>query len=189
MRDFKKILLSLGAVAGIAAVATGGTFAVFTDTESIANNDFDSGSVEIELNDGATGAVISVSDLVIGDSKTGTLKVENVGDNKATFTLSGDATGSDDLEDAVHITINDGTTDVVDDVALSTFNDGAGLNVGALSPGASKTFTIDVSLPTTGTDAGDNLLQNLEGEETFDVDAVQRAGIDRDTDSTPEAND
>src|SRR5688500_6277667 len=135
MRDLKKILLSLGAVAAVAALATGGTFAVFTDSESIASNDFDSGSVEIELNDGATGAVFSLSNLVIGDSKTGTLKVENVGDNKATFTLSGDATGSQALEDAVHITINDGTTDVVDDVALSSFNDGAGVNVGALAPG------------------------------------------------------
>ena len=187
MRDLKKILLSLGAVAAVAALATGGTFAVFTDSDSIASNNFDSGSVEIELNDGATGAVISVSDLVIDDSKTGTLKVENVGDNKAIFTLTGDATGDADLEDAVHITINDGTTDVVDDVSLSSFNDGAGVDVGALSPGASKTYTIDVSLPTTGTDEGDNELQNLSGSETFDVDAVQRAGIDRDTDSTPEA--
>src|SRR5688500_14891754 len=150
MRDLKKILLSLGAVAAVAALATGGTFAVFTDSDSIASNNFDSGSVEIELNDGATGAVISVSDLVIGDSKTGTLKVENVGDNKATFTLTGDATGSSALEDAVHITINDGTTDVVDDVSLSSFNDGAGVDVGALAPAASKTYTIDVSLPTTG---------------------------------------
>jgi predicted ribosomally synthesized peptide with SipW-like signal peptide len=187
MRDLKKIFLSLGAVAAIAALATGGTFAVFTDSESIASNDFDSGSVEVELNDSATpGPVITVSDLVIGDSKTGTLKVENVGDNKATFTLTGDASGSQPLEDAVHITINDGTTDVVDDVSLTSFNDGAGVNVGALSPGGSKTYTIDVSLPTTGSDAGDNLLQNLSGSETFNVDAVQRAGIDRDTDSTPE---
>ncbi len=36
MRNLKKILLSLGAVAAIAALATGGTFAVFTDSESIA---------------------------------------------------------------------------------------------------------------------------------------------------------
>ena len=187
MRDLKKILLSLGAVAAVAALATGGTFAVFTDSESIANNDFDSGSVKIELNDSATpGPVITVSDLVIGDSKTGTLKVENVGDNKATFTLTGDATGSQALEDAVHVTINDGTSNVVNDVSLTSFNDGSGLNVGALSPGASKTFTIDISLPTTGTNAGDNLLQDLAGEETFNVDAVQRTGIDRDTDATPE---
>jgi predicted ribosomally synthesized peptide with SipW-like signal peptide len=187
MRNLKKVLLSLGAAAAIAALATGGTFAVFTDSESIGNNDFDSGSVEIELNDSATpGPVITVADMVIGDSKTGTLKVENVGDNKATFTLTGDATGSQALEDAVHITINDGTSNVVDDATLTSFNDGAGVSVGALSPAASKTYTIDISLPTTGSDAGDNLLQNLAGEETFNVDAVQRAGIDRDSDATPE---
>lgn len=190
MRDLKKILLSLGAVAAVAALATGGTFAVFTDSDSIASNDFDSGSVAVELNDDVGDAVISVSNLVIGDSKSGTLKVENVGDNKAIFTLSGDATGSEDLADAVHITINDGTNDVVDDVSLSEFNDDDGVEVGALAPGASKTFTIDISLPTTGTEEGDNALQNLEGsEETFIVDAVQRDGIDRDTDTTPEATD
>ena len=182
MRDLKKILLSLGAVAAIAALATGGTFAVFTDQESISGNDIDSGSVEIELNDSATpGPVITVSDLVIDDSKTGELKVENIGDNRASFELTGSWTGDGALEDALHIVINDGTTDVVDK-KLDGFNaDDPGVDVGSLAPGESATYYIEVSLPTSGTDAGDNLLQDLAGSETFTVDAVQRDGVNRDS--------
>src|SRR5687767_285625 len=85
MRNPKKILLSLGAAAAVAALATGGTFAVFTDQEAIGGNNIDSGSVEIDLNDGSTDAVVTVTDMAIGDSKDGTLKVENDGDNKANF--------------------------------------------------------------------------------------------------------
>jgi predicted ribosomally synthesized peptide with SipW-like signal peptide len=194
MRNLKKILLSLGAAAAIAALATGGPFAVFTDQESIAGNDIDSGSVEIDLNDvndGATTPVVDVSNMAIGDSMDGTLKVENAGDNKASFVLTGSWTDSgeaDDLDDYVKITITQvgETTPAVNNVALSTFNGGAGVNVGSLVPGASKTYTIDVSLPTRGSNTLDNALQNLEGSETFTVDATQRAGVDHDIDSNPE---
>ena len=189
MRNLKKVLLSLGAVAAVAALATGGTFAVFTDQESIGSNTINSGSVEIDLNNGSTAPVVTVSNMAIGDSKDGQLIVKNDGANKASFVLTGDWIDTaevDDLDDYVHITINDGTTDVVDDVALSAFNSGAGVPVGSLVPGASKTYTIDVSLPTRGTDALDNELQNLEGSEAFTVDATQRAGVDHNTDSNPE---
>ena len=186
MRDLKKILLSLGAVAAIAALATGGTFAVFTDQESIAGNDIDSGSVEIDLNDGSTDAVVTVTDMAIGDSKDGSLKVENDGDNKANFDLTGSWTGAAALESAIHITISDGTTTVVPDTTLAAFNSGAGYDVGDLSPTDLETYTIDVSLPTTGDPEDDNDLQNLAGSQTFTVDAVQRPGVDHNDVANPE---
>ena len=186
MMNLKKILLSLGAAAAVAALATGGTFAVFTDSDAIGENNIDSGTVSIALD--GDDPVIDVSDMVIGDSKSGTLTVTNDGANKATYTLTGDSAGDEALESAAHITINDGTSNVVNDASLATFNDGAGVQV-VLSPGGTASYTVDVSLPTTesaGSEADDDDLQGLSLVETFNVDAVQRAGVDRDTDSTPE---
>ena len=188
MRNLKKVLLSLGAVAAVAALATGGTFAVFTDQESIAGNDIDSGSVEIDLNDGSTDEVVSVTDMAIGDSKDGSLKVENDGANKANFDVTGDWTGDEALEGALRITVTQGATPVVTNVPLNTFNDGTGFDVGDLTPtgpGESKTYTIDISLPT---GANDNALQNLAGSITFTADAVQRPGVDRNDPGDPEAS-
>lgn len=194
MRNLKKVLLSLGAAAAIAALATGGTFAVFTDQEAIGGNDIDSGSVEIQLNDSDATTptpVVTVADMAIGDSKDGTLKVENDGANKASFVLTGGWTGSTVLDDYVKVTITEvgQTTPVVDNVALSTFNGGAGVNVGSLTPtgaGESKSYTIDVSLPSRGSASLDNELQNLAGSQTFTVDATQRDGVDRNTVASPE---
>src|SRR5687768_1515196 len=76
--NLKKILLSFGAAAAVAALATGGTFAVFTDSQAIGGNAIDSGTVSVQLNDSDTASqFLSVSNMVIGDSKTGTLEVAN----------------------------------------------------------------------------------------------------------------
>ncbi len=188
MRNLKKLLISLGAAAAIAALATVGTFAGFTDSESISGNNFDSGSVEVDLNDGSTNAVVTVSNMVIGDTKSGSLKVENDGDNKASFTLKGSATGDSALLSAAKIRILDGTTEVLAPTSLSTFNSGSGYSVGALPPTGSdsKMYTIELSLPSQGSDSADNALQSLSASETFTVDAAQRAGANRDTNTTPE---
>ena len=46
-------------------------------------------------------------------------------------------------------------------------------NTGTIVPAASTTFYFHVSLPTTGTDAGDNLLQGSSASTTFTWTAVQ----------------
>ena len=182
MRNLKKVLLSLGAAAAVAALATGGTFAGFTDSQSIGGNSIDSGSVSVQLNDSNTaGQFLSVSNMVIGDTKTGTLKVANDGDNRASYTLTGTATGDSALIGAAEFRILDGSTQVMGPTTISSFNGGSGFSVGSLAPGASKTYTIEVKLPAQANDAADNALQNKSLTETFTVDAVQRNGANRDS--------
>jgi predicted ribosomally synthesized peptide with SipW-like signal peptide len=180
--NLKKILLSFGAAAAVAALATGGTFAVFTDSQSIAGNSIDSGSVSVQLNDSDTATqFLSVSNMVIDDTKTGTLKVENDGDNKASYVLTGSATGDSALIGAAELTIKEGSTTVLGPTPFSTFNGGAGYTVGDLTPGQDKTYTFEVSLPTQGSNTADNALQDLSFTETFDADATQRPGTNRDS--------
>ena len=187
MRNLKKVLLSLGAAAAVAALATGGTFAGFTAQDTVTGNDFDSGTVVVDLSNGSTGPVFSVADMVIGDTKSGTIKVSNDGANKASYVLKGSATGSEALAQAVQIVIKDPSDAVVYSGSLDGFNDtAAGFNLDALAPSTSRTYSVEVSLPAQANETADNALQNLAGSETFSVKATQRDGIDRDTDTTPE---
>ena len=166
-----KILLSLAAVSVLAVAAVGGTFANFTATPTaIASNAFASGTLSMTRS--GSGAIFNASAMKIGDSATGTVTITNTGTLAGVYSLSGSTTGSAPLASQLNLKIYkdvDGGTAIYDG-SLGTFS--ASLGTFAASGGA-HTFFFHVSLPSTGSDAGDNALQGLSADESFTWSAVQ----------------
>src|SRR5919198_745536 len=166
-----KILLSLAALGAVSIAAIGGTFANFTATPtSISSNAFASGSLTMTRS--GTGAVLSASAMKIGDTATGSVTITNTGNLAGSYTLQGSSSGSAALAAQLHLTVYkdaDGGTAIYDG-SLGSFS--TSLGTFAASGGA-HTFYFHVSLPSTGSDAGDNVLQGLSATETFTWTATQ----------------
>src|SRR5947208_7285098 len=166
-----KILLSLAAIAVVAVAAVGGTFANFTASPTtIASNAFASGSLTMSRS--GSGAIFSSAAMKIGDTATGSVTITNTGTLAGSYTLAGSSSGSAVLAAQLHLTLYkdvDGGTAIYDG-ALGTFS--ASLGTFAANGGA-HTFFFHVSLPTTGSDAGDNVLQGLSAREDFTWSATQ----------------
>lgn len=190
MGNTKKVLLSLGVVAAIGTAGAAGTFSSFTSTASNGGNAFTAGTVAIALDHQATNdPVVSLGNMAIGDSTSNSLKITNNGTLPASYKLTGSLSGSNAsaLGDALHITVYEDTdntgTKVVNDQTLNQFNAAqASLNGGSVfakhgASGDNHTYYMHISLPSTGSDTGDNVLQGFgPATETFTVNAVQRAG-------------
>ena len=167
-----KILLSLAAIAVVAVAAVGGTFANFTATPTtISSNAFASGSLTMSRS--GSGAIFSSVAMKIGDTATGSVTITNTGTLAGAYTLAGSNSGSSALANQLHLTLYkdaDGGTAIYDgslggfsSVSLGTFT----------ANGDAHTFYFHVSLPTTGSNAGDNALQGLSADESFTWSAVQ----------------
>ena len=171
-RTFTKTLLSLGAVAVVAVAAVGGTFANFTATPtSIASNAFASGSLSMTRS--GSGAIFSASAMKIGDSAIGSVTITNSGTLAGSYTLSGSSSGNSAILNQLNLKIYadvDGGSAIYDG-SLGGFSS-ASLGTFAANNGA-HTYYFHVTLPTTGSDAGDNALQGLAASESFTWSAVQ----------------
>lgn len=167
-----KILLTLAAVSVVTVAAVGGTFANFTATPtSIASNAFASGSLSMTRS--GSGAIFSASAMKIGDTATGSVTITNTGTLAGAYTLSGSSSGSSALTSQLNLKVYkdvDGGTAIYDG-SLGSFSS-ASLGTFAAS-GDAHTFYFHVSLPTTGTDAGDNAFQGLSASATFTWSATQ----------------
>jgi hypothetical protein len=167
-----KILLSLAAVSVIAVGAVGGTFANFTATPtSIASNAFASG--QLTMTRTGSGAIFNASAMKIGDSVTGSVTITNSGTLAGAYSLAGSNSGSAALTSQLNLKVYkdvDGGSALYDG-SLGGFSS-ASLGTFAAS-GDSHTFYFHVSFPSTGTDAGDNVLQGLSASTTFTWSAVQ----------------
>ena len=64
----KKLLLTLLVVSVLASLAVLGSFAVFTDSETVDSNTFSTGSVDISTS--PTTALVTFSDMAPGDQVT-----------------------------------------------------------------------------------------------------------------------
>ena len=167
-----KIFLSLAAVSVVTVAAVGGTFANFTATPTtIASNAFASGSLTMSRS--GSGAIFNASAMKIGDTATGSITITNTGTLAGAYSLAGSTSGNAALSSQLNLKVYkdvDGGTAIYDgslggfsSVALGTF----------AANGDSHTFYFHVSFPTTGTDAGDNLLQGLSASTTFTWSATQ----------------
>src|SRR2546429_2237660 len=167
-----KILLTLAAVAVVAVAAVGGTFANFTATPtSIASNAFAAGSLTMTRS--GSGAIFSASAMKIGDTATGSVTINNTGTLAGAYTLSGSTSGSAALGSQLNLKVYkdvDGGTGLYDG-SLGGFSS-ASLGTFAAN-GDSHTFYFHISFPSTGTDAGDNVLQGLSATATFTWSATQ----------------
>ncbi len=172
-----KILLSLASVAAVGVVAVGGTYANFTATPTtISSNAFTTGTMSMSRS--GSGAVLSASALKIGQVSTGSVAITNSGSLAGVYTLSGSASGSAVLGSALKLVvykdIDNSAPDKLYDGSLSGFTSAAlGTFAASGSAGDAHTFYFHVSLPTTGTDAGDNALQGATASASFTWSAVQ----------------
>ncbi|MDX6402086.1 MAG: spore coat-associated protein [Gaiellaceae bacterium] len=167
-----KILLSLAAVSVIAVAAVGGTFANFTATPtSISSNAFASGTLTMSRS--GSGAIFNASNMKIGDAVTGSVTITNTGTLAGVYTLAGSSTGSAPLMAQLNLKVYkdvDGGTAIYDGSPGSFSSTGLGTFTGG---GDAHVFYFHVTFPTTGTDAGDNVLQGLAASTTFTWSATQ----------------
>ncbi len=166
-----KILLSLAAISVVAVAAVGGTFANFTATPTtISSNAFASGSLTMTRS--GSGAIFNSAAMKIGDTATGSVTITNTGTLAGAYTLTGSSSGNAALANQLHLTLYkdvDGGTPIYNG-SLGTFS--AALGTFAAG-GDAHTFYFHVSLPSTGSDAGDNALQGLSASEDFTWSATQ----------------
>lgn len=198
MRDLKKIFLTAGAVAAVGATASIGTFAGFTDTETIGGNNFSSGTVKVDLAGDAPGgtSVLSLSDMVIDDVVGGNLVVFNTGTAKSSYKISAipaghlvDTPALNEYADQMQVQIVDfnglGTADDTYLVPWTPVSQVVANGAVTLEPsikkGGSKMYNIAVRLVSTGFETLDNALQAKSGALSFKVDATQRNGAFRPT--------
>jgi spore coat-associated protein N len=177
MRHFKnlaakKIALSLAAISVVSIGAAGGTWANFTATPvTISSNAFAAGTLTMSRS--GSGAIFNASGMKIGEDATGSVTITNTGSIAGDYSLAGSASGS--LAGSLKLVIykdNDG-------VAGAKIYDGtlAGLGSVALGQfaanGDAHSFYFHVSLPSTGSDAGDNALQGQSADASFTWSATQ----------------
>ena len=166
-----KILLSLAALATVGVATVGGTFANFSATPTtIASNAFASGTLTMTRS--GSGAIFSSQAMKIGDEATGSVTITNTGTLAGAYTLSGTSSGSAPLAAQLHLKLYkdaDGGSAIYDG-PLGTFSTSLGTFA---ADGGSHTFYFHVTLPSTGSDAGDNALQGLSADETFTWSATQ----------------
>jgi spore coat-associated protein N len=169
-----KVLATIGAVGAVAVTAVGGTYANFTATPTtISNNAFTSGSLTMSRS--GSGAIFSLSPAKIGDEATGSVTITNTGTLAGAYQLDGSTSGSSLLAGQLNLKIykdNDGVAgSKIVDTALSSFSTAS---LGTFTAnGGSHTYYFHVSLPSTGTDAGDNALQGLSASATFTWSGTQ----------------
>ncbi len=123
-----------------------------------------------------SGAVFSASNMKIGDTATGSVTITNTGSLAAVYSLAGSTTGSAPLAGQLHLGDLQGQRPAggledlrrhasprLGSVALGTFAATTGSHV----------YYFHIDLPTTGTDAGDNVFQGLTSTATFTWSATQ----------------
>jgi hypothetical protein len=152
---FTKVLATIAALAAVSMLAIGGTYANFSATPvTISNNAFATGALTMART--GSGVLFDLSNAKIGQEATGSVTINNTGTLAGAYTLSGTPyTGSP---------IYDGT--------LAGFTSSLDLGTFAATTGTA-TFYFHVTLPTTGTDAGDNALQGKSAAVSFTWNATQ----------------
>jgi len=168
-----KLFLTFAALVAVTAMAVGGTYANFTATPTtVTSNAFTSGVLTMSRS--GSGAILNASAMKIGDSATGSITITNTGSLAGVYSLAASTTGSSALAGQLQLKIyadTDNTGTVVYSGALSGLSS-VSLGTFAAS-GDAHTYYFHVSLPTTGSDAGDNAFQGLSASSTFTWSATQ----------------
>lgn len=195
LKDRKtKLLLTAVTLTGVVALATMGTFALFTEQEAAGANTFSTGTVNIAA--APVSAVVTFSGMLPGDTVTNPQVISNDGSAELRYSTGSTATNDDakGLKDQLVLTIRtiDVTTpaspcDDFDGTQLYTgdLDSTAGLIIGdpatgqdgdpatggdrTLAAAASETLCFRVVLPT----STDNSFQDAATTATFTYDAEQ----------------
>jgi spore coat-associated protein N len=90
----RRVLIALMVMLALASFgATAGSLALFTDTATVAANDFTAGAIDIAA--APASAMISYSPMMPGDSVTGTLTVSNAGSAQLRYAMTTVTTNPD----------------------------------------------------------------------------------------------
>lgn len=151
----KKIALAMGGTVLAASVVAGGTFALFTEQVTNANNQFTAGNVNVTDVTGGTSAVANAVTgfLLPGDHGTAKVSVKNTGNVPAWVRLAGIENTSGGLFQGAKpltIDIHSGSAKL-------------------LAPNETYQFDVDYDFPL----AADNSYENATGKFDIKVEAVQ----------------
>jgi hypothetical protein len=138
---------------------------------TISNNAFAAGTLEMDRS--GSGAVFSAANMAVGGEASSSVTISNTGFLAGDYVLTGSASGElapsldlviyKDDDGGAGSKIYDGALDDLESVDLGSF----------AADGGAHTFYFHVSLPTTGSDAGDNALQGKSASASFTWSATQ----------------
>ena len=150
--------------------------ASFTATTTNPGNQFASATLTASNDKSAAGSLISISNLVPGDTAHRTVTISNTGNADFTYTGAISATASTalwtDTTNGLQVTVKRGATTLYTG-ALKNLALAASPTVAATT--GTDTLTFDFSLPTTA----DNTFQTLTQDFTITYTATQLAGAAR----------
>jgi camelysin-like metallo-endopeptidase len=168
-----KILATLAALAAVSVLAIGGTYANFSATPvTISNNAFATGALTMSRT--GNGVLFDLSNAKIAQEATGSVTINNTGSLAGAYTLQGTPSGA--LASSLQLKIYKNTDNQAGSLlysgTLAGFTSSLDLGTLAATTGTA-TFYIHVTLPSTGTDAGDNALQGKSAAVSFTWNATQ----------------
>ena len=103
----KKLVATLLVISAVASFAAFGSFAIFTDTQSVPNNTFTTGTVDISTN--PTTALVTFSGMAPGDQVTNPITVSNAGTLQLRYAVTSTTT-ENVLAGQLDLTIKTGVT-------------------------------------------------------------------------------
>jgi hypothetical protein len=173
-----------------ALVVWQGSYAAFNATTNSPNNQWSTGKVELKNDTVSPEAAVGAAKfsltgnnrIKIGSSGSACIVVHNTGDYDGPVKLYSANASSNALAGALKLTVDAAAgqftnctgfpgspTNLVTNVALSGMptNFAGGYDGATVNSNAYRTYRVSWSLPTTGTTAGDNALQNLNASVDF----------------------
>jgi len=168
--------------AGVVAVSVAGvagltSSALFTDSADSSANTFTTGTVSIDPS-GGTDFPVAIGSMKIGSSEQREIIVANGGSLGLTYTITSAASGTSDaaLGAALNAKLQAGVCS--GNVSTPLYNAAlTGLLYATpssvVAAGTNQKLCLTVSLPSTGSDSGDNALQGLSADRTLTFIAKQ----------------
>ena len=152
----KRILATLVVVSIVASLAVFGSFAIFTDTQSVPANTFSVGTLDISTN--PTTALVAFSGMAPGDEVTNPITVTNGGSLQLRYAVTSTTT-EDTLAGQLDLTIKTGVT-----TCTNAGFDTDGTVIYATGDLGSTTGVDVIGDPTQGADTGDRTLNASANE-------------------------
>ena len=160
----------------LASMLAVGSGANFNSTSANAGNVVAAGTLDHEP--GTTGAFLSISNIKPGETKSGTITMENIGSVDGLMAVGGevvtDSTGpADPFAERLNLVITNGAGDELYNGLLSDLEADGPSTQSDLASGDTDTYTFDVEFLEGGAPNGsDNLYQGADVEAQFDWELV-----------------
>ncbi len=174
----RKVLLALGGLMIAAAVAVG-SGANFNSTSANPSNVFTAGTIT-HSNSKTGAAILTASNMVPGNSQSGTVDIKNTGSAAGTFTLTHGTTTDNPVTPGLSKKLTEVITDNGDPTCVTscpaavqvysgTINAmPATTTLGTFAPAATHRYTFNVTFPDTGLNGADNAYQSAATTVEYD---------------------